>query len=188
VLISHTSTLSEVGVQLLRSALAIFACDSLASSLTTGRISRSSLPKACWLRFWSLTTYYTNSLPSAAASHHPRHSCQRLRGTHSLVALLRPVRAILSKTYPVSHRCRPTSHPHRDLVVRQLERHCHQRANSDLRSLQDLTVSTSRAHNSDSYPSIASIMDPNSLNSHPSTAAQAKTVSSSDVYIVANLF
>jgi len=31
-------------------------------------------------------------------------------------------------------------------------------------------------------------MDPNSLNSHPSTAAQAKTVSFSDVCILSNLF
>jgi hypothetical protein len=43
---------------------------------------------------------------------------------------------------------------------------------------QDLTVS--RAHHLD-VPFVVSIMDPNSLNSHPSTTAQAKTVSFGNV-------
>ena len=51
------------------------------------------------------TTSRTNSLSRPTVTSDPRHSCQRLRGTHLLVALLRPVRS------PSAPRTDPHPHP-----------------------------------------------------------------------------
>jgi hypothetical protein len=119
-------------VQFSRSALA----SSLATALraaSTGRASRSTPPKACWLRFWSLSPP-TNLLSPATASSHPRHSCQRVRGTHLLVALLRPVRASPSQPPAPSRASTDLARP-RDLVVRQPGPRYIRRPYSDSRSL-----------------------------------------------------